>query len=64
MTKRDEMHVFFLSGYKTVDKLLSRSFMLLANILMFVSCSGDFILHHSGEQFLSPAGPQAGCAVR
>jgi hypothetical protein len=31
---------------------------------MLVSCSGDYILHHRGEQFLSPAGPQAGCTKR
>jgi hypothetical protein len=28
------------------------------NLSMLVSCSGDFILHRSGEQFLSSAGPQ------
>jgi len=37
---------------------------LSTNVLMFVSCSGDCILHRCGEQFLSPAGPQAGCAMR
>ena len=55
----------YLFGYKTLDKMLRRAlFILSTNLLMFVSCSGDCILHRRGEQFLSPAGPQTGRAMR
>ena len=55
----------YLFGYKALDKMLRRTlFILSTNLLMLVSFSGECILHRRREQFLSPAGPQAGCAMQ